>query len=143
MKLNTTVFIDLEKALVNTKSNKRYPIDYKDWIFNDDVLNYIQEFKPDFVNIIVNRKPNDIFIRSEFDRYINTVQNQLLEIIKTPVYLSFYDNGDVYFKYPNPGAIYNFAIENDLDLNKCSYIGSNEEALVNVSIGIKHFILDL
>lgn len=134
--MNKCIFIDIFNVLINTKSNKNYPIVIADWEFNDKILKYIKSKKDYEICVVNNFDNNFIFNKSFHDKLINFITDKLEKILKKPVISIYYKSSDSFFNYPNPGGIYNVAIEYDLFLNNCEYISKNDKASSFSSIGL-------
>lgn len=145
--LNKYFFIDIEECLVSSINKKSRIIGITDWKFNDFVLNYLIKKEINHICIVANR-PNYLIInRKTYERFIYFVQEQLIKIInkgidnrKRKVYINvLYNNTkDSYCNYPNPGNIFNFCIEHDVDLSESTYLSSDDYVLEKSCVGIKY-----
>lgn len=147
MVTNKALLIDIERVLTETKSGKFIPFSFIDWRFKDDIVKECLKEDYDIIGIIINRGKEDIFLRKQFDDYINIIFTKLKYIIKKPLYIigdPF--NKDTFFKYPYPGSIYEFAVENDVNLKESKYIAESNIPYKYFSIGnettYSKFLLD-
>lgn len=133
--MNKVLFIDIFNCLIKTRSHKKYPLHNLDWVFNDSILNFIKDNEIENVCIISNMSNTLIFNKRKHEELINFVQDRLIQSIKVNTESIYYNNSDKFFDYPNPGGIYNFAIENDVYLNEAIYMTENQTSSLLSSIG--------
>ena len=139
MKLQEIFFIDIETCLIKTKSGRKYPEDNYDWRFNDEVLEYIKHNNFDRVCLIADRPQGLISRQLIYNGLLKMIHENITKILtKVSVDVVYYPTGDSYFKYPYPGGILNYAIENDVNLAMSTYVTDNEKASRLATVGIVH-----
>lgn len=133
MHKNKVLFIDAIGCLIFTTDNSKIPKYKSAWRFNDSALEKIKYyFDKDYtICIISNVNVNSIVRPKFYEETFDLIIKELCKIFpKIPILTIYYKNADNYFKYPNPGGIFNFCIENDVALEQSLYYTKNDEAFI-------------
>jgi DNA 3'-phosphatase len=153
MQLNKAVFISLEGTLVKTKSGDQYPRDDSDWEFVSGLipkLRYLVDIG--YIPCIVSNQggigSGKITEQDIIDR-LHLIDKELEEQIGTGVNNAYCPHLESYYRKPNPGMAYYFALELQLSLKKSLMIGNSntdshfaKEAHIGIYFDINSFIKD-
>ena len=132
MDLSKAIFVDVETCLIKTKSGRKQRLGITDWVFNDYIIDFTLRNK--FTNFYIVADKPFVFIidKAKYVKFLNLVQEQLYKIFKSKdiqVNIVFYNSAsDEYFHYPNPGGIFNYCIEDNINLYESYYISDNDRA---------------
>ena len=144
--MEKALFITLDDTLIFTKSGQKYPIHSRDWIINIDLFPIIKScYKEDYKIIIIDNQES--VAHGYVD--IKVFDNKITEILETleiacnlktnsVCYTFWTGDRDEYYKLPNPGLIYDCALEYELDIpNSILICNSDEDYLLAFNSGIK------
>jgi D-glycero-D-manno-heptose 1,7-bisphosphate phosphatase len=130
MKLNKAVFIGLEGVLINSKSGSEYPIGVDDWDFVPGVKQALKRYVNEgyLICIVSNQggigsgKAN----QEEIDARQRRVDAELEQYLGVGVSSAYCPYLEGYYRKPNPGMAYHFAIELHLSLRDSVMIGNTK-----------------
>jgi D-glycero-D-manno-heptose 1,7-bisphosphate phosphatase len=127
MKLNKAVFISLDNVLVTTKSGKDYPENVDDWSFVGGVPQTLKRYsKEGYLICIVSNQAGigtGKVTQKEVDERQKKIDAELEQYIGTAVTSAYCPHLESYYRKPNPGMAYYFAIELNLSLRDSIMIG--------------------
>jgi len=146
--MEKALFLTLDNTLIFTKSGQKYPVHSKDWIINVDLFDTIKKYyKENYKVIIVDNQDSvahgfvDIRVFEEKISEILEILERACSIKKNAVsYMFWTGDRDEYYRLPNPGLIYECALEYELDIPNSILIGnSDEDYNLHQYSGIKYY----
>ncbi len=153
MYLNKAVFISLEGTLVKTKSGNDYPTSDNDWEFTSGIvpkLRYLVE--RGFIPCIVSNQggiASGKITEQEVTNRLTLIDKELEQLLGTSVNNAYCSHLESYYRKPNPGMAYTFALHLSLSLKKSIMIGNSntdshfaKEAHIGTYLDITSFIND-
>ena len=147
--MEKALFITLDDTLIFTKSGQKYPVHSKDWIINIDLFDTVKKYyREEYKIIIVDNQDSvahgyvDMKVFDEKVLEILEILERACTIKKNAIcYMFWLGDRDEYYRLPNPGLIYECAIEYELDIPNSTLIGSsNEDFKLHQNSGIKNYI---
>ncbi len=147
--MEKAVFIILDDTLITTLSGKKYSLHGEDWKFYNQTVEAIRYYfsKGYKICIISNQLQlmNNILGQKTYDRKMELVLTTLEKDLRMPKnYISHFfskDREDNYSVLPNPGLIYDYALDFEIDVVNSILIGSSVyDKEVQQNAGIKTYI---
>lgn len=146
--MKKALFITLDNTLITTRSKQKYALHSEDWQFVNQAVECIKDFiSKDFIVLIISNQGriaqgllSDKNFTRKVDLIITTLEKDLN--IKSNKITYEYSIDELDFTYlPNPGMIYQLALEFKLDLKGSYLLGSSifDKAIINYS-GIGTYI---
>jgi HAD superfamily hydrolase (TIGR01662 family) len=128
--LNKAVFISLEKTLIQSKSGNDYPQGVDDWEFVTGILRGLKRYVNDGYLICIVSNQGGIgsgrVTQKEVDERCKKVDAELEQYLGTGVSSAYCPYLEGYYRKPNPGMAYYFAIELHLSLRDSIMVGSSK-----------------
>jgi len=147
--MKKAVFIILDDTLITTLSGKKYALHGEDWKFYNQTVEAIRYYfaRGYRICIISNQLQlmNNTLGQKTYDRKMELVLATLERDLRIPKnYINHYfskDRDDAYSVLPNPGLIYDYALDFEIDVVNSIVIGSSVyDKEVQVNAGIKTYI---
>ncbi len=121
--MNKALFITFDETLVTTLSGKKYSIHGEDWKFINNTVDIIRKGISDeyIICFIINQIGIELGYISEktflrkIELIIKTLEKDLKLKTNTINYM-YCSNSESYLCLPNPGMIYELAIEHEIDV---------------------------
>ena len=145
MTTDKALFIDLDHTLITTKSGNIFPLHSLDWKFLPETVKTVKHFyKRGFKIIIVSNQggiEEGYMTERVFIHKIEAVCAALeksIKLKKCSVAYSYCKKMVSYNRKPNPGMVYDAALEYELNLRESVMIGdlpSDEKLATNAGIG--------
>lgn len=132
---NRALFVTLDDTLIFTKSGRKFPLHSKDWIINIDLISTLKKYyRKDYRVIVVDNQHS--VAHGSVD--ITVFEEKVIEILKAvenlcnmPTnhisYVFWTGDRDDYYQLPNPGLVYEMALDYELSIPDSILIGSSEE----------------
>jgi len=144
--MNKALFLTFDNTLIHTLSGRRIPLHSKDWRINPEILNTIRHYdRLGYKIIIIDNQESvaDGYIHKDtfLDKVLSIIDvvEKTIEINDNLICYSFWlGDKDEYYKLPNPGLIFECALEYELDLHNSVMIGVSDidyNLFINSSIG--------
>lgn len=148
---NKALFIDLDGTIIKTKSGETFPKNIDDWEFIDGVLSRIRLYRDNgyHICIVTNQAGIELgyITKEQFETKIDSICKEIEQYIGHSVNYSYCGYGTSYYRKPNPGFAYQFALELELDLRKSVMVGDMESdakfaknAMIGTYMDIKDFL---
>ena len=133
--MDKALFLTLDNTLIFTKSGRKYPLHSKDWIINIDIIDVIKYLYNKGYKIILldNQESvaNGYMIKELFDGKILEILGMIERASgledNSICYTFWLGERDDYYMLPNPGMMYECALEYELDLSNSDIVGSSDE----------------
>jgi len=134
------LFIDLDNVLVTTQTGREYPIHSKDWKFVIPALDAVKSFynKGFLICIISNQSLieegllNETVFINRIESICRVIESQL-NIQPQSIMYSYCSKINNFHKMPNPGMIYEMAVDFELHLKDSVLLSSH---LLGKALGI-------
>lgn len=130
LQLNKALFLDLDGTIIKTKSGETFAKDINDWEFISGVLPAIKRYvEKGYIIVIVSNQGGielGYHTASYIEDKIQNIRREIEDYIRIDVNISYCPYMDGYYRKPNPGMAYHFAIALNLDLRKSIMIGDNK-----------------
>jgi HAD superfamily hydrolase (TIGR01662 family) len=150
--MNKALFLDLDGTVIRTRSGDKFPRNYGDWEFMPGILTKIRHYYGDGYDIILISNQGGIeqgYITSEgFQEKIEEVKNGISDHIEgavSYVYCPFISDAN-YYRKPNPGMVYQIALQLELCLKHCVMVGDTDSVdgklAKNAGIGLYYNVVD-
>lgn len=127
---NKALFLDLDGTVIEVKSGNQFPVDKNDWKFKAGVIDAIKRYKDKYFNICIVTNQGGISLghitREDFTEKIEEITKQIGDEIGQGVNYFFCEDMESYFRKPNPGMAYEFAIKLELSLRESVMVGDME-----------------
>lgn len=132
--MNKALFIILDETLITPRSGKSFPINSSDWKFT---ANFYDLFKnaidKDYIIVIIDNQlgiGEGLIIESVFitkvEQICSTIEKDL-KLKNNKILYSYCANMDDEFRVkPNPGMLYELALDNNILLSSSVLIGNNK-----------------
>lgn len=147
--MNKAVFVILDDTLITTLSGKKYSVHGEDWKFYNQTVNAIRSyFGQGYKICIISNQlqlENNTLGQKTYDRKMELVLTTLERDLRMPKnYIQHFfskDRQDPYSVLPNPGLIYEYACDFEIDVINSILIGSSiYDKQVQINAGIKTYI---
>lgn len=152
--MNRALFLDLDGTVIRTRSGDKFPRNYGDWEFIPGILTKIRHYYQDGYAIVLISNQGGIeqgYITTEgFQEKIEEVKKGISDHIEGSVSYVFcpFINDANYYRKPNPGMIYQIALQLELSLRHSVLIGSTanvdgklaRNSGIGIYIDIKEFV---
>lgn len=148
MELNKAIFIDLDDTLIETNTGRQFPIHTKDWKFIVPTANAIKYYSKQGYKIIIVTNQECIeqgyLSETAFIGKIEAICNVLekrYNIKPASICYTYCKEVDSYNRIPNPGMVFEMAIEYDIDMINSILIGnSNDTTQLQLGSGIGTYL---
>jgi D-glycero-D-manno-heptose 1,7-bisphosphate phosphatase len=131
--MRRALFITLDNTLISTRSGQKYALHSEDWKLNLQVVEAIREFtdKSYLIFIITNQVQIEQGLVNEktFNRKLDLITSTLekdLKLKKGSITCEYCTNSSEFKYLPNPGMIYQLALEFELSVKESYFIGNSE-----------------
>ena len=133
--MNKAVFVIIDETLITTKSGKSFPINSEDWKFKTNFYDLFKNAIEKQYKIVLIDNQLGIgqgFITEKiFLHKIETICKVIEEDLKLKnnsiIYTYCTDTEDLFRLKPNPGMLYELALDNEIILKDSVLIGNSEE----------------
>mgnify|MGYP002777335427 CR=1 FL=1 len=149
MQLNKAVFINLDGTLVKTKSGNDHFINTDDWEFNSGILPVLKRYTNEGYYICIVSNQGGIstgkVLESDVEERIRKIDKELEQYLGCGVNSAYAKQLESYYRKPNPGMAYHFALELHLSLRDSIMIGSTKtdnDFAKNAYIGTYYHVND-
>lgn len=146
---NKALFLDLDGTLIKTKTGERFPVDKDDWEFIGGVLPIVKRFYNQGYNIVIISNQGGIEMgyvkETDFLDKLDKIVAEIEEYLGGGINYGVCKFMNSYFRKPNPGYAYKFAIEMELNLWNSIMVGdrnTDNEFAKNARIGTYYDIED-
>lgn len=146
--MKRALILTLDNTLITTLSKQKYALHAEDWKFILQTVEAIRDYssrgyriciisnQPSITNNIISEK---VFLR-KMELVVSTLEKDL-KLKPRTISFSYCIDDESYYKLPNPGLLYNLAIDFELDLYRSIFIGNSlEDESTAILAGIKTFI---
>lgn len=157
MSNNQALLLDVDHTVIKPKSGNTFPEDEHDWRFIGEILPFIRrKFLSGYKVVFVTNQAGVAYgyttkeeLKRKFDRMRIKLARYLggsshrTGITKGEFPLYMCTEKESYYRKPNPGMIYQAALDHKLDLKNSVMIGdseTDEEAANNASVGKFYYI---
>lgn len=146
--MKKALFLTLDNTLITTLSGRAYSLHSEDWKFIIQTVEAIKDYySKGYVICIITNQPqiaNNIVSEKTFIRKMNLILKTLekdLKIKSNEISYGYCIEEGTYHYLPNPGLIYDFALEFEIDVLNSILIGnSNKDKLIATYSGITTYI---
>jgi HAD superfamily hydrolase (TIGR01662 family) len=153
MKLNKAVFVDLDGTLVRTKSGSEFVERANDWEFVSGILPKLKYLVSLGYNICLVSNQGGIetnkVTEEQIKDMLHSVEQELEQYVGAGINVAYCPYMEGYYRKPNPGMAYYFAIELKLSLKNSIMIGNTvsdshfaKEAHIGTYFDVDSFIKD-
>lgn len=129
--MNKALFLDLDGTIIETKSDSEFPINVLDWKFKEGILNKIKKYYDSSFNIVIVSNQGGIqlgyLVEKEFNDKLSIIVEQIEKHIEGSINYAYCKDMISYYRKPNPGMAYKFALELQLNLRESIMVGDREE----------------
>lgn len=129
IQLNKCLFLDLDGTIIRTKSKETFPKDINDWEIIEGVLPAMKRYveKGYIVCIVSNQGGIELghLTEADMDLKLQDIRREVEAYIRTDVNVAYCPHMDGYYRKPNPGMAYYFAIELKINLRESVMVGDN------------------
>jgi len=127
------LFINLDDTLITTISGRLYGLHSEDWKLTNGIVELIKKFHNNNYDIVILSNQNQIedgIIKKEiFDYKINTIcrkiEREVKKGLRVKVHYSYKRKS--FEQMPNPGLIYDAAMEHELFIAASLFVGCKED----------------
>lgn len=126
------LILTLDNTLIKTRSKQQYALHSEDWLFNNQAVAAIKEYSAKQYKILIisnqlaiynNITPEKSFLR-KMELIVSTLERDL-KLKPASICYSYCIDVDSYNFLPNPGMLYDFALDFDISLYNSILIGSS------------------
>lgn len=126
------LFITLDNVLIKTLSGREYSLHTQDWKFNNQVVEAVKDYNYKGYKIIVITNQSQIYkgltteklFNIKFENVLGALEKHL-KLKNNSIASNYCIEEDTYNYIPNPGMVYEIAIEFELDLFNSFLIGNS------------------
>ena len=133
--MNKAVFIIIDETLITTKSGKSFPINSEDWKFKTNFYDLFKNaIEKQYKIVLIDNQlgiGQGFITEKTFLHKIETICKVIEEDLKLKnnsiIYTYCIDTEDLFRLKPNPGMLYEIALDNEIILKDSVLIGNSEE----------------
>lgn len=134
--MNKAVFIILDNVLITTRSGRDFPLHSEDWKFTNEWYSKLLPIVMDgFKVVLIDNQftagksgyTSDTLFNNKIENICTIIEKELALPTNSIITNFAFDEDDKYRVIPNPGLLYEIAVDYDILLYNSILIGNTEE----------------
>lgn len=133
--MNKGLFVILNGTLITTKSGKSFPINSEDWRFKTDFYElFKQAIQKQYTIVILDNQLSigegflvEKYFIAKLEKICKVIEKDLNLKANSVLYNYCADKKDTFRCKPNPGMLYEVALDNEIYLKDSIIIGNSED----------------